>query len=459
MLRRRTLLAAALAVTLVVGGPASSGAIPGPDEDAAAAATEAIQAARDRANAAAGDFFAAQSVLEQLESESARLERTQADLELRLAVQRRQVEAIAVNRFLASGSTGIPLLTGGRAPSEHLQVEVLVEVATDASVDSFDEYDFLRAELDDARQAVADNQVRLKEQRAEAARLQRAAEEEVEYLRTVEDQRLRDERIYLAVLAEQAEARRQAEEAARERAAAAAVAQAEADRAAAAAQRNAEEQAAADAAAAAEADAERVAEAAEDGVETVTADAPDALDRPAAPVPEASTGEVAPPEVATEAEAEAEIPDAEVPAEPSGDGDPDDGDGGGGSGLVCPVAGSSSFHDGWGNPRSGGRRHEGVDMMAPIGTPLVAVVAGSATFKQNRLGGNAVWLRGADGHSYYYAHLSSFEGSSRDVGQGEVIGYVGDTGNASGVPHLHFEVHPGGGAAVNPHPSVVAAGC
>lgn len=452
MLRPRTVVSAALAVALVVGGPASSGAIPGPDEEAAAAAVVAIQAARDRANAAAADFFEAQSVLEQLESESARLERRQADLEARLAAQRRHVEAIAVNRFLSSGSTGIPLLTGGQVPSEQLQVEVLVQAATDVSADAIDEYDLLVAELDDARHAVAENQARLDEQRAEAVRLQRAAEAEVEHLRRVEEQRLDDERIYLAVLAEQAEARRQAEEQAAREQAAAAAAQAAADQAAAAAQRDAEERAAADAAAADEAAAQQAAaETAQDEMEAEAADAP-APTQPAAPAPEPSSGDDAPAEVPEEAEAE--VAPVESSDEPSGDRG-----GGGGNGLVCPVAGSSSFHDGWGNPRSGGRRHEGVDMMAPIGTPLVAVVAGSATFKQNSLGGNAVWLRGADGHSYYYAHLSSFEGSSRDVGQGDVIGYVGDTGNASGVPHLHFEVHPGGGAAVNPHPSVVAAGC
>lgn len=120
---------------------------------------------------------------------------------------------------------------------------------------------------------------------------------------------------------------------------------------------------------------------------------------------------------------------------------------------LCPVAGPNAFGDTWGAPRPGGRTHQGVDMMSPSGTPLIAVVAGSVTMKTNALGGNVVWLNGADGNRYYYAHLSSWEGGSREVAAGEVVGYVGHTGNTT-ANHLHFEIHPGGGAAVNPYPTV-----
>lgn len=124
-----------------------------------------------------------------------------------------------------------------------------------------------------------------------------------------------------------------------------------------------------------------------------------------------------------------------------------------GGSWLCPVAGPNAFGDTWGAPRSGGRTHQGVDMMSPFGTPLVAVVAGSVTMKTNNLGGNVVWLTGVDGNKYYYAHLSSWEGGSRSVAAGEVVGYVGATGSTS-ANHLHFEIHPGGGAAVNPFPTV-----
>ncbi len=122
---------------------------------------------------------------------------------------------------------------------------------------------------------------------------------------------------------------------------------------------------------------------------------------------------------------------------------------------ACPVAGPSSFIDSWGDARSSGRRHEGVDMEADRGTPVVAVRDGSAEFKRSNLGGKAIWLTAPTGERFYYAHLDEWEGESREVRAGEVIGYVGQTGNARG-DHLHFEVRPND-AAVNAYPLVEAA--
>lgn len=126
-----------------------------------------------------------------------------------------------------------------------------------------------------------------------------------------------------------------------------------------------------------------------------------------------------------------------------------------GASIVCPVQGAVSFVDSWGAPRSGGRHHEGVDMMAARGTPDVAVVSGNVTMKVGNLSGNGVYLYGDDGNTYWYFHLDSWVGGPRHVSQGEVIGYVGDTGNARGGPtHTHFEYHPGGGGPVDPYPLV-----
>lgn len=121
--------------------------------------------------------------------------------------------------------------------------------------------------------------------------------------------------------------------------------------------------------------------------------------------------------------------------------------------FVCPVDGPSAFGDTFGAPRPGGRKHEGVDMMSPFGTPLVAVVSGVASMHTTTLGGNSISLDGDDGNRYFYAHLSSWEGSSRPVAAGEVVGYVGHTGDTT-ANHLHFEIHPGGGPAVDPYPTV-----
>lgn len=122
---------------------------------------------------------------------------------------------------------------------------------------------------------------------------------------------------------------------------------------------------------------------------------------------------------------------------------------------ICPVQGPHSFVDSWGAPRSGGRRHRGVDMMSARGTPVVAPVSGTVTHRGNSVGGMSFHLNGDDGHYYYGTHLSGYANPGR-VQAGTIIGYVGDSGNARGNPHLHFEIHPNGGSAVNPTPTVRA---
>jgi len=128
------------------------------------------------------------------------------------------------------------------------------------------------------------------------------------------------------------------------------------------------------------------------------------------------------------------------------------------SGGACPVAGAVFFSDTWGQPRSGGRSHQGVDMMAAAGTPLAAIYSGTVSLKINSLGGNTIWLTSGSGDLYYYAHLQSYASglsSGQSVSEGQIIGTVGSSGNASAAyPHLHFEYHPGGGSAVNPYPLV-----
>lgn len=130
-----------------------------------------------------------------------------------------------------------------------------------------------------------------------------------------------------------------------------------------------------------------------------------------------------------------------------------------GSGWLCPVAGPSTFIDSWGFARAGGRGHQGVDMMAPQGTPTVAPVGGTLKTRNGGIGGLSWRLEGDDGAWYYGAHLSAFGAPGGRVEAGTIIGYVGNTGDAAGgAPHLHFEYHPNGyGTAINPYPKVAAA--
>jgi murein DD-endopeptidase MepM/ murein hydrolase activator NlpD len=130
----------------------------------------------------------------------------------------------------------------------------------------------------------------------------------------------------------------------------------------------------------------------------------------------------------------------------------------GSAGYYCPVAGPRRFSDDYGDRRSGGRQHAGNDILAPYGTPIVAVIAGTVHPAYSGAGGISLYLRGVDGVEYFYAHNSrNAAGDGEHVAAGEVIAYVGNTGNARGGPsHLHFERHVGG-SAVNPYRFLVAA--
>jgi murein DD-endopeptidase MepM/ murein hydrolase activator NlpD len=140
-----------------------------------------------------------------------------------------------------------------------------------------------------------------------------------------------------------------------------------------------------------------------------------------------------------------------------------------GGGYVFPVYGTASFGDSFGGPRPTvqGGWHHGEDIFAAEGTPLLAVADGTLhTIGFNKLGGYRLWLRDSEGNEFYYAHLSAYSPlavEGRRVEAGDVIGFVGDTGDAyGGAPHLHFEIHPaamaglGYDGVVAPYPILLA---
>lgn len=403
-------------------------------ESPAERAAREIQEARDQANAAADAYFAAESELELLIEELDQLERKAELLEHEVAALRREVESIAVTRYVTSGTTGIPLLTEVTDPQDQIQAETYVDIVTNTSADIIDQFDAAEIALRNARLGVVRQRRDVEAQREEHARFRDEANDEVVRLRAIEEERLQDEAVQQALAAQLAKERARLEEEARL--------------------------------------------AAEEAVRAQPNPGfvvPPPTIRPNGEGgngidPAAELGPTTTPPPIT-------LPPASTLPENSGSSGGSSGGrtgvGGAGSSpsgvyvgdgyldnISCPIEGSA-YGDTWGAPRSGGRRHEGVDMIAPRGVAILAVVNGVVTFKPNKLGGLAASLVGDNGNRYYYGHMDSYQGSSpRRVQAGEVIAYNGDTGNAVfSTPHLHFEIHPGGGRAVNPYPSVRAAGC
>jgi peptidoglycan LD-endopeptidase LytH len=131
--------------------------------------------------------------------------------------------------------------------------------------------------------------------------------------------------------------------------------------------------------------------------------------------------------------------------------------------YACPMDPAiTHFIDSWGFPRSGGRSHKGADVMGPMGAEVYAFTSGTISRHSNSaLGGISLYLRGDDGSTYFYTHLQGYASAGAvgtRVEAGDHIAFNGDSGNArGGPPHIHFERHPGGGAAVNPYPYLAAA--
>jgi murein DD-endopeptidase MepM/ murein hydrolase activator NlpD len=136
-------------------------------------------------------------------------------------------------------------------------------------------------------------------------------------------------------------------------------------------------------------------------------------------------------------------------------------------GYVFPVYGIVSFTNTFGAGRADTGWHHGEDIFAPLGAPILAVADGTVfSVGWNDLGGNRLWLRDTSGNEFYYAHLSAYSPlarNGRQVRAGDVLGFMGNTGDAEGTPvHLHFEIHPlallglGYDGVVAPYPYLLA---
>ena len=410
----------------------------GTDVDRAA---QAVVDAQDRANRVADKMTAAQDRYDGLVAQKQELTRQVNEVSSRVAAMQQSVEAIAKQRFVASQASD-SILTGLGAPTQQAEIDAFTGLALATSVSDIDQLGAARDDLNKKQLALDQNTRDLAKTQKSLEVTETGALAQLDRLKILEQQTRDNAAVQGAIAAKKAQA---------------------AGDAALKAQLAANAEAAAAAAAAS----------ARGAAAASTTQTPRLVSRsantPSSPPPTGSLPTQTTNADTVVAPTDAARPAATQPAAGGAAGDTTaiptsaqsrsnpitgcrsncgfvDAD------IVCPVGGPSAFSDTWGAPRPNGRHHQGTDMIAPMGTPLIAVVSGTAVPRQDPLGGTTIGLTGVNGTGYYYAHMSGYAKTGA-VQQGDVIGYVGHTGD-SPVNHLHFEIHPGGGAAVNSYPSV-----
>ncbi len=217
--RRARFVIAVAGVSLLAPTVGLGAATAQSDDDAAARAAAEIQAARERANAAAAAWTQAGIDLEDLDEEVAELEAEYEDLQADLTELQSATEQVAVNRFVDAGSGAMTIFDGPQVSTDQLFANELVATATNSSTSAMDEYAVASADLEELRQELDDKKDELEDKRDEYADAQEAAEAEVKHLQEVEAQRLEDERVQRILAAERAEELRQQQAEAEARAA------------------------------------------------------------------------------------------------------------------------------------------------------------------------------------------------------------------------------------------------
>ena len=417
---RRILLIAVVSVGMLC--PALPQAVAHADETEAERNARLIADAQDEVADAASAIADAEEKLEMISGELGTLQVEIAALEANTGALRTQMESMAIRRFTGAGGNNSPLLSSWGTAEQLMQVEAFSDVIYDNSDQAFDEFDSTNRDLAAKKKSLERTQQKVEQQTVDLAALQERAAAKVEHLKQVEKQRLKDEATRRALEKEQA---RRAQQAA-----------AQASTAVGGAGRPT-------------GSGGTVANSAGGGEATVSVGGTKLYGT------HVSNG---PSDQGVKLGAGIGYPDLPFGA---GGRPTSTGIDWSGRSWVCPTGAART---GFGHsfiPKTPGatRYHNGIDMAARQGTPLVAVEDGVAMPKIMPLtGGMTVFLVTSSGKMYYYAHLEAW-GKMGRVSKGTIIGYAGMTGRAGG-PHLHFEYHPNGigTPAVDPY-DLLKANC